>query len=232
MPRLSSIVFDLDDTLYAEREYVRSGFGAVASWIAPQVGVDEAAAFNGLWELFDRGERGDIFDRWLVGVKANPETHVSNMVRVYREHVPALRLRDGAGSLLERLRGRYRLGLVTDGPLVMQRRKVEALGLDKLVDIVVYSDEGGRHAWKPHPWAFERVLERLGAPANTAAYVADNPIKDFLGARRAGLLSIRVRCEDGLHRSLEPASSEHAPDLEIGSLDELEPLLNMLETGA
>ena len=46
---LSAVVFDLDDTLYSEKEYVRSGYKAVAEIISQ---VDDAE--EKLWEAFER----------------------------------------------------------------------------------------------------------------------------------------------------------------------------------
>ena len=48
------IVFDLDDTLYPERDYVLSGFKAVASWAEARLGVPSLGGFSGLRRLFDK----------------------------------------------------------------------------------------------------------------------------------------------------------------------------------
>ena len=84
----------------------------------------------------------------------------------------------------------------------------------------------GRDAWKPSPRPFYHLLEQLAVPAARAVYVADNPAKDFRGARSAGMATIRVRRADGLYRDLEPRSAADAPDFEIDSLEALlaEPL--------
>ena len=65
------VTFDLDDTLYLERDFVRSGFAAVGAWLATERGVRgfEACA----WRLFEAGRRGDIFDRVLPRLGVAPE---------------------------------------------------------------------------------------------------------------------------------------------------------------
>ena len=60
-----AVVFDLDDTLYAERDYVLSGMGAVAAWVEAELGSGADEAFAELVALFDQGVRGRVFDLWL-----------------------------------------------------------------------------------------------------------------------------------------------------------------------
>jgi FMN phosphatase YigB (HAD superfamily) len=51
--------------------------------------------------------------------------------------------------------------------------------------------------------------------------VGDNPAKDFLGARRTGMVTVRIRRPDGIYRDSEPPTLEHKSDFEIGSVEEL-----------
>ena len=61
MNRLADVVvFDLDDTLYLERDYVRSGFRAVDAWLASR-GI--LGFFGEAWANFENGLRGKAFDR-------------------------------------------------------------------------------------------------------------------------------------------------------------------------
>lgn len=221
MKRWKAIVFDLDDTLYAERDYVLSGLRAVADWARVELGLPAGRSFAELNRLFESGVRGDTFDRWLSGHGLRPNGRVAAMVDVYRRHRPQITLDRGVRELLERLGRSHHLGLVTDGYLEVQRRKVAALGLEQHFRAIVYSDSLGRQAWKPSPRPFRLVLERLDVPSAAAVYVADNPAKDFRGARLVGMATIRIRRPDGLYRHLEPASPEDAADLEIASLRRL-----------
>ena len=219
---LQAIVFDLDDTLYPERAYVLSGFQAVAAWAEECLGIPVAQGFAELRRLFDDGVRGDTFNRWLESHGFQPDSWVPQMVQIYREHNPHIEPYPEVPELLQRLRPRYRLGLVTDGYAEVQKRKLAALGLTSCFDVLVFSDEWGREAWKPNSRPFEIALQRLGVTGPEAVYVADNPTKDFLGARQAGMWTVRVRRPDGLYSHLEPPSPEHAPDVEIETLSDLE----------
>jgi putative hydrolase of the HAD superfamily len=236
-----AIIFDLDDTLYAERDYVLSGFRAVARWAEAALGIPAAPGYAALERLFAQGVRGDTFNTWLAAHhaptgdgenKAESATHsasiVAQMVEVYREHTPQLAPFPEVPPLLERLATSYRLGLVSDGYLAVQQRKWAALGLERFFGAVVFSDELGREHWKPSPRPFEIVTARLGVPPEAAVYVADNPHKDFLGARRAGLGAVWLRRPDGEYTTHEPATPDHAPTVTIAELAELEPWLSEL----
>ena len=212
---MPALIFDLDDTLYSERDYVLSGFAAVACWIEAQAGLGEGRTFAELAELFDGGAKRDAFDRWVSARRLPQAISVESMVGVYRDHDPIIELAPRTRALLIDLRRRHKLGLVTDGRADVQRKKIEALGAAELLDAVVVTAELGIGFSKPHPAAYRAAIGRLGVEAADAVYVADNPVKDFIGARSVGMASVRLRRPDGIYAELEPVSREHAPDFEI-----------------
>lgn len=232
MGKWQAIIFDLDDTLYPERDYVMSGFRAVAAWAEVHLRISAGEAFAELRGLFERGVRGDTFDRWLLAHGFEPTDWVPQMVEVYRNHEPVLAPFTGVPELLSSLHQRYRVGLVSDGYVTAQRRKLAALGLVHHFDAIVFSGALGCQAWKPSLIPFRAVLERL---ANVAAvdsvYVADNPCKDFLGARQLGMYTIRVRHPVGVYADLDPPTSAHAPHVTLDSLEVLEDTVSALEAG-
>jgi putative hydrolase of the HAD superfamily len=99
------------------------------------------------------------------------------------------------------------------------------LGLAAQFDAVVFSDAWGRDAWKPNALPFNVVFERLETTGSRAMYVGDNPDKDFIGARRVGMWTVRVRHPLGLHARVEPVSSDHAPDVEIEDITALKQIV-------
>lgn len=230
MNRWRAVVFDLDDTLYPERDYVRGGFEAVGRWASATLGEEPRAVFEELWTMFEAGVRRDTFDRWLRGRGRAPETDRAAMIDAYRRHQPRLATYPDVVPALEDLRGQARLGLITEGPRHVQEAKLDALGLRALFDRVVILGEEERSDWKPSRLPFDRWLQGSGILPETAVYLGDNPAKDFLGARRAGWSSVRVRRSDGLHGDEEPEGPEARPDLEIPSLHSLASSLENLET--
>jgi putative hydrolase of the HAD superfamily len=222
---LGAVVFDLDDTLYPERDYVLSGFRAVARLCGSELGIAAEQAFAELGALFAQGVRADTFNRWLAMHERTETTLVPRLVEVYRQHDPTIRPFPEIPALLARLRPRYRIGLLSDGYLGVQRRKFAALGCGGSFDAVVFSDTWGRSAWKPSAIPYQEAVRLLGVPARATVYVADNPRKDFLGARRSGMQSIRLRLPEGEYSALEPETAEHAPDHTVTSLAELGTIL-------
>ena len=225
MSRWRAVVFDLDDTLYPEHEYVLSGFRAAAEW-AERRGLDSAdASFAELQSMFRQGVRGDTFNRWLAS-KGLPTELASEMVEAYRVHTPGcLRPYPGVVNLLRQLHGTVRLGLVSDGYLAVQRAKFVALGLGGFFSAVVFSDELGREHWKPSRRPFERVMSVLDMPARDAVYVADNCAKDFVGARSAGLATVWARHSGGDYCKEDPPTSGHAADHVTQTIGQLRALL-------
>jgi putative hydrolase of the HAD superfamily len=217
---LRAWVFDLDDTLYPEREYVRSGFRALGEWAERRFSLSQVIVQAKLESLFDAGFQNDAFQWWLSEQNL-PESLLPEMVKMYREHTPEIAFYTDAEAVLENLKPHFRLGLVTEGRRTAQEAKIRALGVERWIKAVVILGEEDRGVWKPNREPFDRILGMLSIEGGEAAYVGDNPRKDFRGAREAGLRTVRIRREGGLHTEEEPASAADAPDCEIRGLDEL-----------
>ena len=225
---LKAVVFDLDDTLYPERDFVLSGFRAVARWAEEGLGIQYNNGFLLLISLFEHGVRGDTFNQWLKRYDLPDNNYIPQMIDIYRQHIPQIKPFPEAINLLSQLNKEYKLGLITDGYLQVQKNKLDALALADFFDAIVFSDEWGRDYWKPHERPFVNVLEELGEQPEASVFIADNPAKDFYGARKVGMKSIRFRYPEGEYNTLEPISKKYAPDYEITQLKELLPLVKRI----
>ena len=212
------VVFDLDDTLVFERDYVRSGFRHVAGVIAARAGASADEVFDLLWSDFLAGVRGDAFDRALARFPA-PDLAVADLVEAYRAHEPDVQLAPGAEEVLAAACARGTVAIVSDGPLASQRAKVAALGLASRCAPVVLTDAWGKEFWKPHRRAFEHVAEAWGLAPEDLVYVGDNPLKDFVAPNELGWHTMRLRVPEQLRHALEPPSPAHAPKETIDSLN-------------
>ncbi|MFQ5942220.1 MAG: HAD family hydrolase [Anaerolineales bacterium] len=228
MRKLKAIVFDLDDTLFPERQYALSGFAAVADWAAVTLGVPSEQGYAELEAFFEAGVRGDTFNRWLEAHDQEPDRWVPEMVKCYRDHTPSLKPYPETHSVLKKLRRSYRLGLITQGHRLGQQRKIEALELTDYFEAILIMGEEDRKDWKPSQVPFERLLAELDLPGSEAAYIGDNPLKDFVGSRRLGMLTVWVRRPEGEHVNDIPPTPEYSADHELPDLIALE---NALEGG-
>ena len=215
------MVFDLDDTLYPERQYVRSGYRAVAQFLRERLGREDAFE-DWLWDRFCSGRSTGALDALNAELALGRSAEqIEQLVSVYREHRPDIRPRQGAAALLRRLGERCRLALLSDGFLPAQRLKLDALALAPLFEVVVLTEEMGRECWKPSDAGYLAVRERLGVPHECCAYVGDNPAKDFVAPNRLGWRTVRLVCQGQVHAD-KPAAPGGRPDITIRSLDDLE----------
>src|SRR5690606_268839 len=92
---------------------------------------------------------------------------------------------DETKEVLERLQGRYRLAVITNGVGEQQRARLEAAGLEPYFDVVVAATD--IDAGKPDPAVFQHTLDLLGARPGEAWHIGDSLTADVVGARSAGL---------------------------------------------
>lgn len=219
------IVFDLDDTLYPEATYARSGLRAAGAWAERELGI--GGLVETLLEIFESGRRGDIFDAALLqaGKHGGPDV-VARMVDVYRRHVPELALFEDAAWALTRYGSVAPLAMLTDGYADVQRAKVDALGVASRFRHIVYTDAlGGREAWKPSPAGFADI-ERAVPQARAFTYIADNPTKDFVAPNARGWRTIQIVRPSGEYRAAAPAAGG-VPQHKIAALTELPDILGI-----
>jgi putative hydrolase of the HAD superfamily len=191
---ITTVVFDLDDTLYDEIEYCRSGFAVVAEIAAELPNAPSAGQiFGAIWKHFTAGNRKKTFDAALdeLGI-AYDDRLIRLLVRAYRNHNPQITLPPDSRDVLEELSTKYTLALLTDGFLPAQRLKVHALGIEKYFRCILYTEQLGREFWKPSPVGFEKLLANLNVKAESAAYVADNAEKDFIAPNKLGFVTVQI----------------------------------------
>lgn len=211
------IAFDLDDTLYKEKEFVASGCEAVARRAAAtgKITLGEALAI-----LHDAAITAEGFDRLA---EAAGGLTIADLLDAYRHHTPVLSLPGESEKVLDELRRRgHTLALVTDGRAATQRGKINALGLNRYFSPqnIIISGETG--ADKNHPLPFLLAAERN--PAETErVYVGDNPAKDFRHPNLLGWRTIRLNDVGGVnvHRQDIEVATEFRASETIDSLGEL-----------
>jgi putative hydrolase of the HAD superfamily len=220
---IQAIIFDLDDTLYPEKDFVESGYRSVARHIAGCWNYSFDEVFSSMMMSFDSSGRETVFPNLLLRF---PEITLSldEFVQIYRQQNPAIHLFRGYRELLRDLSGKYRLGLITDGLPEVQKRKVKALGLDIIIGNIIYSWEYGSERQKPHPHSFSAMLELLQSAPQNALFVGDNPEKDGKGAKNVGMQYVQIRHFQAKQSGSGQAIQETS-ELILGSLLELPHML-------
>lgn len=129
------------------------------------------------------------------------------------------RLMPDAREALARLKGCFKIGLLTNGAPDLQREKIAASGLAPVFDAIAVSGEHG--IGKPRPEIFHILLDSLGVHADASVMVGNSLARDIAGAKMAGIArTIWLKV---------PGSEEYAdviPDHTITGLHELVPLLH------
>lgn len=214
MDEICNWVFDLDDTLYAERDYVVSALNYVGKEVERRFG--QSAFLPRLLVLSTQHLRDPIAQAWSEF--ALPEAERLSTITAMRAHKPSISLSDGAQAALGYLRRQVRpFAIVTDGRSITQRAKIEALGCRDAAFVSI-SEEVGLSKFDPA--RFAAAAEALGP--GSCCYVGDNPAKDFFGPKHLGWKTIMlVHREQGVHAQNLPDDPAYHPDRIVLDLREL-----------
>ncbi len=223
---IQAVVFDLDDTLYAEREFAFSGFDAVAKAFSNPLGAPDHAASR-MRQLFDTPDRGRVFHALLTERQIDDQELAMRMVETFRSHTPTLRLFADADAALGNLHASYELGILTDGRPTTQRAKIDALGLRNRVDEIIVTAELAPNFSKPHPRPFDHMSTRLQTLSTRMVYVADNVAKDFVAPNALGWKTVHIRRPHGIYADAI-APRHGSPQFALDSLAQLQLLLESL----
>jgi putative hydrolase of the HAD superfamily len=233
---ITTVIFDLDDTLYDEIEYCKSGFKAVAEFLAnrPESASVKTSMTSDtiryisetFWEQFSSGNRTKTFNAALEKLNISHDDQlILELIEVYRHHKPSIKLPHDSRDTLRELSKKYTLALLTDGFLPAQELKVQALGIEQFFKAIVYTEELGRQFWKPSPVGFEKIIQQLGAKPENTVYIADNEKKDFIAPNKLDFATIKILRSARIHTSTcgaTEASAQH-------TITQLSQLFGLLE---
>jgi putative hydrolase of the HAD superfamily len=168
------IVFDLDDTLYNEIEFLKSAYLEIAQQLENEnwrfLYAQMISMYRNNMDVF-----GYISQQYNI-----PKT---DLMSWYREHKPNIALFKGALETIKEIKkNNGKIGLITDGRKITQTNKIEALGLVPYLDCTVISEEIGTE--KPHLNNYKFMETTFGK--GSYHYIADNLKKDFLTPNALG----------------------------------------------
>lgn len=209
------VVLDLDDTLYKEADYRESGLRAVCREIEALYGKSMVADLD---EIIPSG--ADVLEE-LCRRAGLPLSVKGSLLWVYRLHMPDISLAIGVRDTLRQLEQKHTVIVLTDGRSMTQRKKLLALGLQRLPAYI--SEE--YNSEKPDYRRFELIMNDYSAQGYV--YVADNPRKDFIAPNALHWKTIGLRGDErNIHsQACEGLRSEMLPNQWIDTLTELPDIL-------
>ena len=197
------IVFDLDDTLYDEIDFVKSGFLEVSEYLG------DRRYFEFMWSEFVTNGSGKIFDKLID--KFSIKEDITKLIEIYRFHTPRITLPSSSKKVLKYALN-YKSAIITDGHYITQKNKYQALGLDKYIDLPIFTDF--YHTKKPELKPFKMVMEKFAD--SEYIYISDNPKKDFIAPKELGWKTLRYKNPNGIYRNIE-----NNADIEVYSREEI-----------
>lgn len=260
---LSTIIFDLDDTLLWDKKSIQTAFDKTCEYAATKYDLDpkkleEAVRknaralyesyetydytvliginpFEGLWGTFD--DPTDSFqkmkeivptyrkDAWTKGLK---ELGIDDEAlgfelgeRFVEERKKSPFLYEDTLKVLDELKGKYQLVLLTNGSPSLQKLKLSiSPEIPPYFDHIIISGEFGRG--KPDPSLFEYMMEKAGITAEEGIMVGDNLNTDILGSSRVGMKNVWINREGKVNET------NVKPTYEVSSLTEFLELVKTL----
>jgi len=217
---MKAIIFDLDNTLYDVEQYYLGAFKEIAKYLSKKYGLSKQ-------EIYKR-----LVNRWREKTSMYPhlfndlldffnlKNELENIIKIFNDYDGELKPYSDVIPTLNELKERnYKLGIITDGNVERQKRKIKLLGLDRFFDIIVFTKELDNP--KPSEIPFQRAIDKLGVKSQECFFVGDNPLIDFEGAKKVGMKTVRL-----LKGEFKNIAKNEFIDYEIKEFKELLEVMN------
>lgn len=205
------IVFDLDDTLYNELDYLKSAYKSIAQYLEP---IRWKTLYASMFSLYRSNI--NVFEHIARHYKIDAPT----LIHMYRNHKPDIVLFDGVLEVFKAIKIKNgSIGILTDGRSDTQRAKLSSLNILDFVDKIIISDEIGSE--KPNILNYKAIEDDF--VQFQYYYIADNLKKDFvtpnlLGWKTIGLIDNGKNIHYSSHNYM---NIEHQPQEFIFSFNEI-----------
>ena len=217
------VIFDLDDTLYKEIDFLKSGYRKVAELVAKQYGCDARLIYDRLLRWYYNGDNAFACMNEEYGF-SNP---INEYLDIYRYHHPTITLSEETKDTLSKLKeDGAALGIITDGREITQKQKFEALGLEQWIPMDMIMINEDKKYFKPNHWSYDRMMlkcyKKYPDKDLIFNYVGDNTEKDFIAPNELGWTSICL-LDDG--KNIHKQNFDHdklvLPRIKVTSFSEI-----------
>jgi putative hydrolase of the HAD superfamily len=199
---MKAIIFDLDDTLVDDRRAANFAFRALYEGIKDRVGISMEEARE-KWDYclanhYAKYLNGEITFREqrrcrirdILGNRETSDIEADEIFTIYlSEYEKNIELFDDVLPFLKSHR-HFKMGIITNGDLIQQRKKVNSTGLDGFIEVVMVSGDSGFK--KPDPAIFEKTCDMLTCSPGECWFIGDHFEYDFLGSSRAGMKPVML----------------------------------------
>ncbi len=200
--KLKAVFFDLDNTLLdhsktemeAKREIYKM-YREVFEDVTFEEFHDVYVKHNNkLWHLLTEEKITKDYLRLhrvkdsLEELNLNSEKSLEISYKYIEVYSQGFHMIDGALEVLEEVKEKFPLGIITNGFAEVQKIKLEKTGLAKYFQSIVCSEDVGR--MKPHPSIFDFAVKSLNSTAEESIYIGDNYLADIVGGRDFGMKTV------------------------------------------
>ncbi len=228
MAKIKGLFFDIDDTLYDSTKLAttarKNAISAMIDAGLPE--KDEKKVYQILERIIKRvgSNYPQHYDELLkeIGKRWDPKIIASGVVAYEHTKRGHLTPFPQVEPTLQKMKKKYRLGIISNGLAIKQWEKLIGLGLNNIFDIVVTSEEVGFE--KPDVRIFERAIKKMGLKPEECIMVGDKTDIDVEGAKESGMHTVLVKGNKKLKSSVEAVK----PDYYINEISELKGILENL----
>ncbi len=209
---LRAIIFDLDNTLLDFMGLKnKSCDAAIDAMINAGLGIERNNARSILFGLYNRYgiEHGRIFQKFLAKLDKKDMKILSAAIVAYRRvQAEGRKPYKGIKEVLQKLKRKYKLGVISDAPSIKAWTRLTELGLVDFFDVVItYGDTKKK---KPHLLPYRLALQKLGIKPEEVLFIGDAPHRDIKGAKAIGMKTCLA--EYGLQEEYKVHREKHRAD--------------------
>jgi len=233
--KIKLVGFDLDDCLFDSTALSeRARIKGIDAMIDLGLEIDRREAIKKIQDIvkeygsnFSKHynyfiRRLNEFENYKISSNEKYKYIAAAVIAYHQEKIDSIKLYDDVKPCLEKLRSMgIKTAIISDGIPIKQYEKILRLKIDKLIDLVVISDEIGIK--KPNPRLFDYCLKKFGVKGSETVYIGDRIDRDIVPARLNDIFTIYIHRggKYDTYKTGNEISNELIPNYEISNLNEI-----------